>query len=175
MSKVLSIGLVAVITLFSIFAMTSYRQANKGALLFGKYFEAAPMEGYGTQRSLASGQRDTDASILRQGIAYHQQEDFDLALVSFRAYLEGNPEPDNGQVFLLAATAAMASGNYAEGEEYLEQIAKDDPQYGAAASWHTALLELRKEHLEVAAAEFRLLEQSGMDRLYPVKAILENF
>ena len=162
------------ITLFSVFALSSYREANKGALLFEEYFEAAPVEGYGTQRSLTVGQRDTDASILRQGIAYHQQADYDLALVSLRAYLDSNPLPDNDQVFLLAATAAIASGNYAEGEEYLKQIAKDDAKFGAAASWHTALLALRKENLRAATGELRLLEQAGMNRLYPVKAILQN-
>lgn len=143
-------------------------------MLYETYFDATPVNGYATQRSLTAATPDEDASILRQGVRYHQEQDYDLALMSFRAYLESNPEPNNDQVFLLAATAAMASGNYAEGEEYLMRIAKDDSEFGAAASWYIALLTLRKEKLDAAAAELRLLEQAGMDRLYPVKEILAS-
>lgn len=174
MSKAITIGLVALILLLSVFAISYSRQENKGTLLFEKYFDAAPVEGYGTQRSLTANQRDTDASILRQGIAYHQQADYDLALMSFRAYLESNPEPASDQVFFLAATAAIAAGNYTEGEELLNQVAKDDAEFGAAASWHTALLALKKENLPAATSELRSLEQAGIDRLYPVKKLLAD-
>ena len=160
--------------LLLVFTSGSCQRNNTGVLLYEAYFDATPVNGYATQRSLAAAALDEDASILRQGIRYHQERDYDLALMSFRAYLESNPEPGNDQVFLLTATAAMASGNYAEAEAYLKQIDKDNSEFAVAASWHTAMLALRNENLDAAAAELRLLEQAGMDRLYPIKAILAD-
>ncbi|MFK8164788.1 MAG: hypothetical protein AB8H12_20245 [Lewinella sp.] len=174
MKKIISIALLVASLLFLVFAISCYRSSNTGVLLYEAYFDATPVNGYATQRSLAAAAPDEDASILRQAITYHQQTDYDLSLMSFRAYLESHPQPDNDQVFLLAATAAMASGNYAEGEEYLQQIDKTDTEFGAAASWHNALLLLRKEKLRAAVWEFRLLEKAGLDRLYPVKEILQD-
>ncbi|MFT5999603.1 MAG: tetratricopeptide (TPR) repeat protein [Neolewinella sp.] len=172
MKKNISIALLVASLLLMAFAVSRYQRDHMGTLLYEAYFDATPANGYATQRSLAARNEDTDASILRQGKLYHQQKDYDLALMSLRAYLESNPEPDNDQVFLLAATAAMASGNYVEAEEYLQQISKNDAKFGAAASWHMALLCLRKEDLRAAVWELRLLEQAGLDRLYPVKDIL---
>lgn len=172
LKKIISIALLVASILLLAFAVRSYQRDNAGTLLYETYFDASPVNGYATQRSLAAGNADTDASILRQGKLYHQQKHYDLALMSLRAYLESNPEPDNDQVFLLAATAAMASGNYVEAEEYLQHVSKDDPEFGAAALWHTSLLALRKEDLQEAVWGLRALEKAGMDRLYPVKDVL---
>lgn len=173
MSKVLAIGLITALLLLSVFATATYGESNEGALLFEEYFEAEPAGGYGTQRSLAAGVSDEDASILRQGIAYHQQADFDLALVAFRAFLESNPIPTTDQPLLLAATAAIATGHYAEGEEYLEQIAEDDSEVGTAANWHQALLHLRKEGRSAALVELRHVERATVGRSYPAAELIE--
>lgn len=158
--------------LLLVFVLSNCQHNHTGTTLYEAYFDATPVNGYATQRSLAAGNEDTDASILRQGKLYHQQKDYDLALMSLRAYLESNPEPGNHQVFLLAATAAMASGNYGEAATYLQQISQENPEFGAAASWHTALLALKKEDLSAATKELRSLELAGMNRLYPVQEIL---
>lgn len=147
--------------------MTTYGEANAGVLLFEEYFDAAPANGYGTQRSLAAGISDEDASILRQGILYHQQADYDLALVSFRAFLESNAETASDRDLLFAATAAIATGHYAEGGEYLDLITEDDSEPGTAANWHQALLHLRGEERKAALAELRLVEQATAGRSYP--------
>jgi tetratricopeptide (TPR) repeat protein len=172
LKKAISIAVLLTSLVLLVFAISNYQRSHKGALLYETYFDATPADGYATQRSLSAGNDDTDASILRQGKLYHQQKEYDLALMSLRAYLESNPEPDDGQVFLLGATAAMASGNYAEATAYLQQISKDDAELKAAASWHTALLDLREENLQKAINGLRLLEEAGQDRLYPVKEIL---
>ncbi len=142
-------------------------------MLFEQYFEAEPVSGYGTQRSLATGISDEDASILRQGITYHQQMDYDLALVSFRAFLESNPEPASDRPLLLAATAAIATGHYAEGKEYLAQITEDDSEIGTAANWHQALLLLRKEERSAALAELQLVGRSPAGSAYPTEDLVK--
>ena len=152
--------------------MTTHGEVNEGVLLFEEYFEAKPVAGYGTQRSLAAGISDEDASILRQGIAYHQRADYDLALVSFRAFLESNPVPATDQPLLLAATAAIATGHYAEGAEYLNQITEDDSEVGTAANWHQALLYLRKEEGSTALMELRNVELATAGRAYPTVELM---
>ncbi len=173
--KSLSIGLLVAIIAFSIFALVRFQVKNSGALLFERYFSARPVTGYTTQRSLAAGDTNADASTMRQGIAYHQREDYDLALVALRAYLEGNPEPTTNEPFLLAATAAIATGRYAEGAELLEQIPTDDPAFGLAARWHLALLQLRAENKATAAELLRQIAAEGGGNSYPVQALLKHF
>lgn len=152
--------------------MTACGKANEGSRLFEKYFEASPANGYGTQRSLVADISDEDASILRQGVTYHQQADYDLALVSFRAYLESNPAPATDQPLLLAATAAIATGHYAEGEEYLNQIPADETEAGVASRWYIALLLLRRNDKRAAVWALRQIETSQNARAYPVGELL---
>ena len=171
--KVFAISFIAGILLFSGFAMTTYGESDGGVLLFEEYFEAKPVYGYGIRRSLAADLSDTDASILRQGISYHQQADYDLAIVSFRAFLESNPEPADDQPLLLAATAAIATGHYAEGMDYLDEITEDDSETGTAANWHQALLHLRKGNNAAALAELQRVKQARAGRAYPTARLLE--
>lgn len=174
LTRTFTIALLAVITILTVFAMSSYRQGNAGTLLFEEYFSATPAQGYATQRSLAVAGNDTDASILHQGKLYHQQQDYDLALMSLRAFLESNPVPATGEPLFLAATAASATGHYAEAAEYLAQIAPDEPEYGPEASWHTALLLLKDEKPVAARPYLEGLKNSGRGNLYPVEEVLKK-
>lgn len=132
-------------------AVASFHSEKRGQRLYEEYFEATPPSGYGAQRALGtSNVTDADQSILRQGINYHQAGRYDYALTSFRAYLESNPEPETYTVELLAATAAMASGEFLEGKGYLETMTLDAPAAKAAYYWYQALLELRNEDLTEA-------------------------
>jgi tetratricopeptide (TPR) repeat protein len=172
LKKSIAIALLVASLLLIAFAVSSYQRGNSGTIMYEAYFDATPVNGYATQRSLAAGTNDTDASILRQGKLYHQQKDYDLALMSLRAYLESNPEQTSSKPLLLAATSALATGRYSEGEELLQLINMDIPEHGNAAKWYTALLHLRKEEKTKAAKLLRELETAGLGRLYPVKDIL---
>jgi lipopolysaccharide biosynthesis regulator YciM len=172
LKKAVSIALLVASLLLTAFAVSNYQRAHKGALLYETYFDATPVDGYATQRSLAAGNEGTDASILRQGKLYHQQKDYDLALMSLRAYLESNSEPTSSEPLLLAATAAMATGRYDEGNEFLQLINLDSPDQGNTAKWYSALLLIRKGEKANATNLLRELEAQGMGRLYPVKDVL---
>lgn len=149
--------------------MTNYRSHNSGRLLFEEFFEATPLGGYGTQRALGTiDQNDTDASILRQGIKYHQAGDYDLALVSLRAYLEGNPVQEEKAVMLLAAGAAMATGNYAEAREYVDELSESAP----SAIWYDALLNLRVEDIQGAKASLTALTEKNSEASATAKELL---
>ncbi|MEM6771106.1 MAG: hypothetical protein AAF597_11015 [Bacteroidota bacterium] len=57
-------------------AVRSYQSANAGRLLAEEFFDAQPPNGYGTQRVLTPVvTSDQAASILRQGIKYHQRNE----------------------------------------------------------------------------------------------------
>lgn len=148
---VLSFFLFVTLIVLAIVALSSYRSANAGKLLADKFFSALPAEGYGTQRALSPKQRaTTEASILSQGILYHQQKDYDRALVSLRAYLADQPVSDDYLPGLLASTAAFATGRYGEAQEFLENMSRDSDPALAAYHWQSALLALRKEDFSAA-------------------------
>ncbi len=155
-------------------AVSQYRTARQGALLYAEYFSPIPPGGYGAQRVLTAAATDTDASILRQGISYHQEGRYDYALTAFRAYLESHPEPEGYTVELLAATAAMASGEYSEGESYLEAMPKEVPAAKAAYIYYQALLTLRNEDLEQAGRKLELLKGLQAGGLFPAAEILDE-
>lgn len=158
------------------FVMFSYQQQEKGTALFEEYFDAAPPTGYGLQRGFqVAGGSDLDASMLRQGVLYHQQGKYDLALPALRAYLEGNPTPENYLPQFLAATAALATGEYAEGAIYLEAMPKEQGEAAAAAAWYGALLALRKKKYREATEQLRLIEQYWPAHPFPITALLDNY
>lgn len=165
-------SLIALFLLGSVIAMTAYGRDQSGTRLFEAYFSATPPAGYATQRSLAVARQDEEASILRQAIVYHQQADYDLALVSLRAYLAGAPMPGHAETYLLAATAAVASGEYQEGKQYLELISPDDGATFIYACWYDVLLLLRQEQLAEAALRLRTNKAEMMNLDLPVVALL---
>jgi len=129
----------------------SYRSGNAGKLLAEEYFTALPAGGYGTQRALRPVTIETnDAAILDQGILYHQQQEYDRALVSLRAYLDDRPVTDDYLPGFLASTAAFATGRYAESQEYIQSMQRSSRSAKAAFHWQSALLELRQEELTSA-------------------------
>ncbi|MFT4687526.1 MAG: tetratricopeptide (TPR) repeat protein [Neolewinella sp.] len=155
----------------SVLAISSYRAEQPGVRLFTKYFSAVPMQGYSAQRSLAAGMKEADASIIRQAYVYHEATNYDLALVSFRAYLESNPVPKSDETLLLAGTAAVAAGEYAEGAEYLDQI-EEGGEFTAEAWWYLALIDLQQGDLAAARGELKRVTGSNYGQLFPVKEVL---
>lgn len=155
--------------------MVNHQHREQGAILFEQYFDADPPAGYGLQRSLqAAGGNDLDASILRQGILYHQQQAYDLALPALRAYLESNPVPESYLPQLLAATAALATGEFAEGAAYLEAMPTEEEEAAAAAAWYRGLLALREEKYKEADTQLRLVEKYWPTHPYPVAKLLDS-
>lgn len=173
MSKTISIILVLGFIACSAFAVTSFRAERSGTRLFADYFNAEPIQGYTVQRSLAVGNVDEDASIIRQAYSYHKAESYDLALVSFRAYLESNPLPENDEVLVLAATSAIATGNYDEGAQYLDQI-EDNGDFATEAWWYLALIDLREDKLTSAESELKRVITSKRGRSFPAKELMEK-
>ena len=152
----------------------SFKAENSGALLFDRYFDATPVNGYSIQRGLTPAKvTDQDASILRQGVNWHQSKDYDLALVSLRAYLESNPVPATGRPLLLAATAAIAIGEYEEAAGYLAEVPRVDAATRVADDWYTALLALRKEDLAAARPLLEKIAKDANGRNYAAKDLLK--
>ncbi|TXF83360.1 hypothetical protein FUA23_21595 [Neolewinella aurantiaca] len=173
MSKTVSIILVSVVVACSLFAMSAYKKEQPGKHLFSTYFDAAPSQGYTTQRSLSASANDTDASIIRQAYTYHKSADYDLALMSFRAYLESNPLPVSDETLLLAGTSAVATGNYAEGADYLDQIDQEG-EYASEAWWHLALIDLQRGDLKAAKGELARVANSRYGHNFPTAQIMEE-
>lgn len=174
MRQTFSIGLLVAIIALSIFALLRFQQEKRGELLFEAYFSPQPVMGYSTQRSLTPAATAPELSLLRQGIAYHQQEDYAFALASLRAYLEGHPLTETAEPYLLAATAAIATGRYAEGLELLEQIPPEAQAFHLAAAWHTALLKLREENFAAATVLLQQVAAQRGDGQYPVGELLRQ-
>lgn len=107
---------------------------------------------------------DTEASILRQAVAYHQAKDYDYAIMALRAYREEAAQV-SPEVSLLSATAAIASGYYEEGAAYLSEVGPDDGHAFAEASWYAALLAVRSDRLRAAQAHLdRVTAFGGQER-----------
>lgn len=135
-----------------------------------EYFDARPPQGYGIQRALTpTVSDDTGASILRQGIRYHQQAEYDLALVAFRAYFEDNPEIDDPLPAALAASAAIASGVYDEAPMFLAEL----PESDVTRLWLQALLELREEDFGAAKQLLGALDQT-QGNPYPAADLMDR-
>lgn len=163
------LGLLLCCTL-CVVAVQSYQSANTGRLLAEAFFDAQPPNGYGTQRVLTPvPATDAAASILRQGIRYHQEAKYDLALVSFRAYFADNPIIEDAQPASLAASAAFASGAYAETNRFIGELPADN----VTKMWLQALLELREENL-VAAESLLSQLKNRTDNPYPAAALLDR-
>jgi outer membrane protein assembly factor BamD (BamD/ComL family) len=171
LSKTVSIVLILGFIACSAFAIMSYRAEQPGARLFAEYFSAVPAQGYTAQRSLSARAHDEDVSIIKQAYSYHKAADYDLALVSFRAYLESNPLPANEEALLLAGISAVATGEYAEGAEYLGQIDKDGA-YAAEAWWHLAMIDLQRGDLKAARGELQRVAASSYSRNFPAEDVL---
>lgn len=152
--------------------MKSYQQDNAGKLLAEAFFLPEPVMGYGTQRALTVGTKDVTESLLRQGKTYHQQKDFDLALVSLRAYFdEVAVEPDY-LPYLLAVTAAMATGHYKESVEHLNEMPRTKKQAEAAYRWYASLLSLRQEN--VVEARLHLEQLLALQpQAYPASELMD--
>ncbi|NJC27730.1 hypothetical protein [Neolewinella antarctica] len=163
---------IATTLLVAFFAISAYRQAAPGARLYNQYFTANSPIGYTTDRALGLTALAGDAAILEQGKRYHQDTDYDLALVSLRTYLDHNPVPNDYLPELLAGTAAMATGNYAEARSHLWQLPESDSDADGAALWYLSLLDLREENLVAARGKLRLLAGSPAGRQYPVEEVL---
>ncbi len=150
-------------------ALQSYQAANTGRLLMEEFFDARPAYGYGTQRVLtaAGNPLDTDASILRQGTLYHQEEQYDLALVAFRAYFSGSPVDPDPLHLQLAATAAMSAGAYTEAADFVAELSAAS----ADKHWWQSLLALRQEDLVAAKAHLQAIAERK-DHNYPVADLL---
>ncbi len=171
MSKSISILFFLAFIACSVLAVSAYRAEQPGVRLFTAYFNPVPVQGYAAQRSLSAGVNDADASIIRQAYAYHKAADYDLALVSFRAYLESNPAPVNDETLLLAGTSAVATGNYAEGEEYLDQIEKNGP-FAAEAWWHLALIDVRQGDFAAGKNELKRVISKAGTGILPASELL---
>lgn len=171
LKKLILSGLAILFLAVCVIALTGYAKDNQGKLLAEEFFSPVPVRGYGTQRALIAGSRDAAASILRQGIIYHQQQDYDLALVSFRAYFDEVPVREEYFPTVLASTAAFVTGNYEEAREFLDGISQTEKTVRQDYLWYTALLDLRDENF--SAARERLTELEGMGQKdYEVKALL---
>lgn len=173
MSRTLSLLLGFLLLAGLVIATVTYRSAHLGNRLFKEYFTAVPQQGYGTQRGFA---RDTDqeASVLRQAYNYHQNADYDLAIVSFRSYLSTNPVPADARIPILAATAALANGHTAEAKELLTLVNEDDGAAYASATWYQAMAELRAERLVAAEVLLTELHDSRYAVAYPTGDLLER-
>lgn len=144
----------------TVYVVQNFRQENVGPELAASYFSAEPVEGYGVRRALAAGEEDSGSiSVLRQGINYHQNGDYRLALTSLRAYLAEEPLTRDYLPAYLASTAAFATGRYAESREFIEEMRRDTPSARAAFLWQSALLELRED--DIAGARWHLQALSG--------------
>ena len=156
-------------------ASSTYRNAKPGEVLYNRYFEAQTPAGAGiTRAAVGEAAADPDVSILEQGKRYYQSEDYDLALVSLRAYLEANPTPEDYLPELLAGTAAMATGHYSEGKRYLQRLPESHAAADAAALWYLSLLDLREENLSAARGKLQLLADQRMGAEYPVTEVLQK-
>ena len=174
MPKVLTSLSFALLLLLSLLVGCNYRSANQGQRLYGKYFSAESPIGYQTLRAVGAAQLDDEASILEQGKRYHQQQDYDMALVSFRAYLESNPEPASFLPELLAGTSAMASGYYDEARDYFERLPTNVSEADGAALWYLSLLDLRDENIDAARGKLEVLAKSAARNQYPVRDVLQQ-
>lgn len=93
--------------------------------------------------------------------------------MSFRAYLESNPVPANDETLLLAGTSAIATGNYAEGAEYLDQV-EADGALAAEAWWHLALIDLREGNFAAARDELKRITQQRIPKRIPAMELLDK-
>lgn len=136
-----------------------------------EFFSAQPPNGYGTQRALspAGATSDADASILRQGVRYHQEEEYDLALVAFRAYFSGEPVSVKPLHLNLATTAALASGAYADAATFVAEM----PVASTDRLWWGAMLDLRREKLRGAKDKLEQLVERN-DNSYPAAVLLQR-
>lgn len=172
MKKLLPVALVVLTLVFTVVVLSGYQRANAGRLLADKYFLAIPADGYGTQRALTpSGDVGAEASILRQGIRYHQQGDFDRALVSLRAYLDDQPVTEEYLPAYLAGTAAFATGRYEESREFIAGMTRTTRSAQAAYHWQTALLSLRDEDFPSARVHLEEVRDL-LPAVYPVEELL---
>ena len=147
-----------------------YRQTNPGLHLYQAYFEATPHVGQGITRAAAAP--SGEYAVLEQGKRYHQAGQYDYALTSLRSYLTTQPIPADYLPELLAGTAAMATGNYAEARRYLQELPTEDTDADAAALWYLSLLDLHDENLDAAQGKLQLLTASPAARQYPVDELL---
>lgn len=150
MSRTSSIIVASLLVVGLVSATIAYRDAHPGQRLFAAYFDPVPPGGYGLTRGLGQDPA-TEASVLRQAFAYHRAADYDFALTALRNYLSTNPLPADDRAPLLAATAALANGYYAEADELLDHIPRNATTYSAAL-WYRALSALRMERPDAARA-----------------------
>lgn len=171
MKKVFHFAVALTVLVLSVLAVSGYAEDNAGKLLAEEFFSPVPARGYGTQRVLVAGASDAAASILRQGVIYHQQEDYGLALMSLRAYLEESPVQEDHLALLLAATAAIATGYYTEARGFLDAVPRSGTAVHRDYLWYSALLDLRQEDTASARKQLERLDALGKTD-YAVKALL---
>ncbi|MEM9929138.1 MAG: hypothetical protein AAF840_04930 [Bacteroidota bacterium] len=174
MRNALSISLVLALLVGGTYAVINFQKEQSGALLFEEYFSPQPLMGYSTQRSLTAGDISSETSMLRQGIAYHQQEDYELALVALRAYLAGQPENPPPAAHLLAATAAIMTGQYEEGKALLEDGTPTASEYAIASTWYQALLAIRAQQFQQAKEALQRLSGTPGSEKYPINDLLRR-
>ncbi|OAV43297.1 hypothetical protein [Lewinella sp. 4G2] len=172
MKKLIPFLSTALLLLVAVLMVQGYRNATPGEVLYRQYFQAEMPANAGNTRAVAVATLDPDASLLEQGRRHYLSEDYDLALVSLRAYLESNPFPDDYLPELMAGTSAMATGNYAEGKRYLQQLPDTHDEADAAALWYLSLIDLHEEQLGAARAKLELLSQQPLGSEYPVNEVL---
>ena len=168
------IALLLILILLAVTAAVTmgYGQQRTGYHLAMEYFDPQPIEGYGTQRALVPAVSVAqEASFLRQGIRHHQLGDYDLALVSLRAYHDERPVANDYLPGLLASTAAFATGHYEEAEEWLGGMERGSAEGQRAYLWYKALCALRSEDFDTARDHLRRL--TGLPgNSYPTRELL---
>lgn len=141
--------------------------APSGERLYAEYFDAEPVSGYGTQRAFVR-LTDQEASVLRQAITYHQDRDYDYAIMAFRNYLATNPIPADPRIAVLAGTAAMATGHHQEAREYFDLLTEEDGFAYAESLWYGALNELHADRLPSVRVLLEELRDNRYASEYPL-------
>ena len=159
---------------------SGYRADRPGQLLYEQYFavltptDLALASGPATRTLGVAPAADTEEAnrlaALEEGKYQYFGGNYRMALASLNYHLEGEyPEADD-EAYWLAATAAMAVGEYATARELLGEA---DPE-AATTIWYSALLDLKGEAIGSATTALQSLSPGTSDRApYPVDELLE--
>lgn len=140
--------------LFLLIAYWGFRQGTYHERLFVKYFNPQPRYGYEQQRAATAPNNRRNEVVLDQAITYHEQKQYELSLIAWRAYLAFDGLPNDFRPYLYAATAALATGNDEEAAYFLDQLppnAKD--AFGEEVHWYRSLLSLKQNGPSEAVLE----------------------
>ena len=142
-----------------------------GSRLYAEYFRPEPVGGYAAQRAFVRA-TEAESSVLQQAITYHREAAYDHAIVAFRNYLDDVATDADPRVFVLAGTAALATGNYDEASEYLNSLNEEDGPAYAEALWYGALNDLQAERIVSARVQLEELSDTEFAAEYPIQKLL---